>query len=171
VSPPQPGVSEVVTSMLQAVDNLDWTAVQAAFAPHVAVDYTSLWGGEAETLSVDELIGRWQRLLPGFDATQHLTGPILVTAAEGRSASCRTTVRGYHHVIDDTGCAATWMCAGQYMIGLARGPATNRWAISTITLQVSYGDGDRALTGVASKRAAAGIGGRTNPGRGPANAA
>jgi SnoaL-like domain len=156
VSPTQPSVSDVVTSMLQAVDNLDWNAIQAAFAPEVVVDYTSLWGGEAETVTVDELIGRWQGLLPGFDATQHLTGPIVVTASDGRSATCRTTVRGYHHVVDDAGGGATWMCGGQYVIGLARGAETDGWAISAITLLVTYEDGDRALTDLASERAAAG---------------
>jgi hypothetical protein len=162
MNPTQPGVSERVTSMLHAIDDLDWTAIHAALAPEVAVDYTSLWGGQAETLTVDELIGQWQGLLPGFDATQHLTGPIVVTAADRRSATCRTTVRGYHHIVDDTGSAATWMCAGHYVIGLARGAETNGWAISAITLQASYEDGDRALTDLARERAATGVGGRAN---------
>jgi SnoaL-like domain len=163
VRPTQPSVSDVVTSMLQAVDNLDWKAIHAAFAPEIAVDYTSLWGGEAETLTIDELIGQWQGLLPGFDATQHLTGPIVVTDSDNRSATCRTTVRGYHHLVDDAG-SATWMCAGQYLIGLARGTQTDGWAISDITLQVTYEAGDRGLTDLASKRAATGVGGRTNRG-------
>jgi hypothetical protein len=43
------------------------------------VDYTSLFGGSAETLPAYDPISRWQALLPGFDATHHLTGPTLVT--------------------------------------------------------------------------------------------
>jgi len=65
-------------------------------SPPVVADYTLLWGGEPERLPSTELVSRWQRLLPGFDATQHLIGPVVVTRADEHSATCATAVRAYH---------------------------------------------------------------------------
>src|SRR5690606_21873398 len=91
-------VTAAVSDLLFAIDDLDWEGVRNALADEVTIDYTSLWGGELEHLAASELVARWQGLLPGFDATQHLTGPIVVRqAGEGR-VTATTTVRGYHVV-------------------------------------------------------------------------
>lgn len=153
-------VADTVTSMLHAVDALDWAAGRAAFADLVATDYTSLFGGQAETLAADELVTRWQGLLPGFDATQHLTGPVLVTDAAEREAACQPTVRAYHHVVGD-GRAGTWVVAGRYRIRLRQ--EAGGWKITALTLDTLYEEGDRGLVDVATGRIAAGSGGRLRP--------
>ncbi|HEY8525291.1 MAG TPA: nuclear transport factor 2 family protein [Acidimicrobiales bacterium] len=155
--------TDVATRLLLAVDTLDWDGVAAALAPTVTTDYTSLWGGEPETLAAGELIGRWRELLTGFDATQHLTGPVVVTSADGDRATCATTVRGYHHVAGAGG--GTWMCAGRYEMGLAR--TSGGWRVAAITLHVAYEDGDRGLVDVARSRGAAQAGGRWDRAQGP----
>jgi hypothetical protein len=85
--------ADVLPRMLHAIDALDWPAVRAAFAEQVRVDYTSLSGGEPETLPADDLVARWQGLLPGFDATQHMTGPVVLTDDDG-DVRADTHVRG-----------------------------------------------------------------------------
>src|SRR5690606_34429994 len=70
-------IQDLITRLLFAVDALDWAGVRAAFADEVEVDYTSLFGGSPERLPADELVTRWQGMLPGFAATQHQTGPIV----------------------------------------------------------------------------------------------
>jgi hypothetical protein len=167
--------TEVFTAMLHGVDTLDWTAVRACFADRIDVDYTSLWGGEPATVDVDDIIADWTELATGFDATQHLTGPFVVTSASEQTVACTTTVRAYHHVVEDGG-ASTWMVSGRYDIRLER---ENRhrggddpddvdslvadrvpWRIAAITLHLAYEDGDRRLTDLARKRSVAGVGGR-----------
>lgn len=157
MAPVDPPAADVVTTMLHAIDALDWRTVRAALAPRVTTDYTSLWGGEPEKVAADELVDRWRRLLTGFDATQHLTGPVVVTRADDRGATCATTVRGYHHLVTGAG-AATWMVAGRYEIGLGRGP--DGWTVDAITLAVAYEDGDRGLVDVARRRGEDRAGGR-----------
>jgi hypothetical protein len=98
-------------------------------------------------------VTRWQQLLPGFDATQHLTGPAVVTDDGDGEVSCTTTVRGYHYLRAD-GDARTWTVAGRYRIGLVADGES--WRISALTLDVSYEEGDRALVEQASSRVAAG---------------
>lgn len=138
--------------MLHAVDDLHWETVRSSFTTEVETDYTSLWGGEPETLTADQLIERWQQLLPGFDATQHLIGPVVVNEADEFTASCTTNVRSYHRVGD-----AAWMVAGRYVIRLVRADGSD-WRIAALTLRHYYEDGDRGLVDVATKRAAEGEG-------------
>lgn len=151
-------VTDVFTVLLHAVDTLDWDTVRACSAPTVATDYTSLWGGQPEELTVDELVRWWQPFATGFDATQHLTGPVAVTRADDSGTTAVTTVRAYHHIVDDDGPAGTWMVAGHYEVGLQRAP--DGWKVSAITLSAAYEDGDRALVDVARKRGETSTGGR-----------
>ena len=140
--------TDVVVTMLHAVDDLDWDAVRACFAGEVATDYTSLWGGEPETLTADQLIGWWRQLAPGFDATQHLIGPVVVTEADQATVTCTTNVRAYHRIDD-----ATWMVAGRYVVRVVRSGESG-WRIAAVTLRHYYEDGDRGLVDAATKRVA-----------------
>lgn len=156
--------ADVFTTMLHAVDTLDWDSFRSTFGAEVALDYTSLWGGEPEKVPVEDLVARWQPFASGFDATQHLTGPIFVTQADMESVTGATTVRAYHHIVGDdgdTGRSGTWMVAARYEIGLDRGPDGDGWKISAITLSLAYEEGDRGLVDVALRRAESGRGGRT----------
>jgi SnoaL-like protein len=146
-------IRERVAVMLDAIDRLDWTAVRAAFASTVTVDYTSLFGGSVETLAADGLLERWRGLLPGFEATQHLIGPVIVTGTGGDTAVAETQVRGYHHV-PGAGGGASWMAAGRYRFAMRRGE--DGWRIAGLTLELAYQEGNRGLPAIAQSRVAAG---------------
>jgi hypothetical protein len=138
---------EVLTRLLHAIDALDWTTIRDAFADEVRVDYTSLWGGEPETLTADDLIARWKGLLPGFDATQHLTGPILLTPEDDAAVRVDTHVRGYHYMRDPSG-NELWAVHGHYVARIEAG------RITALTLQVFYQEGNPDLPAVATGYAA-----------------
>jgi hypothetical protein len=144
-----------IATMLNAIDALDWNTVRAAFAPSVAVDYTSLFGGNAETLAADSLLERWRGLLPGFDATQHLIGPVIVTENGGEVATAETQARGYHYVSGAEG-GAVWMAAGRYRFAMEQ--RDGEWKISGITFQLAYQEGNLGMPGIAQARVASGKG-------------
>jgi hypothetical protein len=144
-----------VTTMLHAIDALDWQSVAAAFSPGVRIDYTSLFGGTVEVLTRDSLVARWKRLLPGFDATQHLTGPVLVTRQQGRTASAETQVRGYHYIADAHG-GPVWMVAGRYEFAMEE--QDGEWRIAGIVLRVAYQEGNLDLPAFAMARTGRGEG-------------
>ena len=144
-----------IATMLNAIDLLDWSTVRTAFAPTVAVDYTSLFGGSAETLAVDTLLERFRGLLPGFDATQHLIGPVMVTEHAGGTVTAEAQARGYHHVAGAEG-GAVWMAAGRYRFPMERRDGV--WKIGGITFQLSYQDGNLGMPRIARARVAAGNG-------------
>jgi hypothetical protein len=148
-------ITKRIATLLNAIDALDWKTVRASFAPKVAVDYTSLFGGSAETLAADALLDRWRGLLPGFEATQHLIGPVIVTRNSGGMADAETQVRGYHYVSGAKG-GAVWMAAGRYRF--AMGQREGEWKIGGITFQLAYQEGNLGLPEIAQARVAAGKG-------------
>jgi hypothetical protein len=139
------------TSMLHAIDAKDWTGVRATFADQVDIDYSSLFGAPPGKTSANELVAGWQRFAGGFDATQHITGPVLVTGVAG-GAEADTHVRAYHHVKGEPG-GEVWMVAGHYEVRLA--PSPGGWKIAGITLHVFYQEGNMAIPDAARLRAAA----------------
>lgn len=134
-----------VGRFFRAVDTRDWHTVGALLADRVGLDYTSVFGGETETVTNSELITRWRGLLPGFDATQHFLAQLLPTA-EG-TVECN--VRAYHYLDDEA-----WMLAGWYLLTLQAGTGDEPVRIGGITLTQSYETGSRDLLRAAQERAA-----------------
>jgi hypothetical protein len=123
--------ADVLTRLLHAVDRLDWVEVRRCLAGEVRADYTELSGGEPETLAADDLVERWRGLLPGFDATQHMIGPVLVSHDGGPGVRADTHVRGYHRLG-----AETWAVHGHYVAWFVDGK------LAELTLQVFYQEGN-----------------------------
>ncbi|WP_158542962.1 nuclear transport factor 2 family protein [Phytoactinopolyspora halophila] len=146
-------VTTTITAMLHAVDDRDWDTARALLAREVTVDYSSLWGGDAATMPSGTLVESWQGLLPGFDVTQHLLGPVVLAEADEQHARCTANVRAYHHLSDgDT--PRTWTVAGRYQMNLVRD--AHGWKVSGITLRLAYEEGDRSVVEIARKRLADG---------------
>jgi SnoaL-like domain len=124
------------------VDRKDWPAIRNGLTDPLETDYTSLFGGEPERLAADEMVDRWRALLPGFDVTQHLLGPIAVTGSDGDAATCECNVRAYHRLG-----GRVWMVAGRYTLTVRGG------RVAGIVLHTLYEEGDRGLVEEATERA------------------
>lgn len=133
----------VLTRMLHAIDAHDWETVRASFTDEVRTDYTSLFGGEPETLAADDLVARWRPLMHGLTATQHLTGPVVET---GDHLDTHVTA---HHWLDDAPGGDTWVVYGHYVVRVVDGK------IAELTLQTFRQTGNRDLLALATERAAA----------------
>lgn len=128
----------VLTRLLHAIDAEDWDVVRACLADELRTDYTSLFGGEAEHLTVDELIGRWRPLMRGLTATHHQTGPV-----EETGDRLETHVVA-HHWLDDAPGGDTWVVYGHYVVTVTDG------RIAELTLLTSRQTGNRDLPGLAA---------------------
>ena len=135
-------MSDALVDLVHAIDTLDWDGVRAVLADRLTTDYTSLFGGEPQQQTGDELVEQWKALLPGFTATQHLLGPVRVSGS-----SARAHVRACH-CLDD----ARWIVAGHY-----RATLTDDGRICALTLDTYYQDGDPSLPTAAQERIAAGL--------------
>jgi hypothetical protein len=130
---PSSSPTDAFTSMLHAFDAKNWPAVREAFADEVDVDYSALSGAPAARTTADQLVAGWERAAGAFDATQHLTGPFVVSP-RGDGLHVRTHVRAYHRTKGDAG--GIWLVAGHYEVQL--NPAGDLWKVAAITLHVLY---------------------------------
>jgi fermentation-respiration switch protein FrsA (DUF1100 family) len=138
-------ITDTITSLLHAIDRRDWTAIAAILAEQIRTDYTSLFGGSIQIQPAHELIAAWRTLLPGFDATQHLTGPI-VTDVSGDTARAHCAATGVHCIGREH-----WTVSGHYDMELAR--TGSKWRISAITYRNVLVTGDETLPQKAQVRA------------------
>ena len=130
--------ADVVTRLMHAIDARDWDAVRATCADRVRIDYTSMWGGEPQTATIDELLVGWRALIDGFPATQHLIGPIVTV--DGR---LHTHVRASHWLDGEV-----WTVYGHYIARVEGG------RITEFTLQAYQQEGNLELPARARARSA-----------------
>jgi hypothetical protein len=131
--------ADTLTRLLHATDLGDWPAVRDCFADTVRVDYSSLNGQPAGDIAADELIKAWQTVLPGFDATQHLTGPCVVNGDQ-----VRTHVQAVHFLDNDV-----WRLYGHYLVQVIDDKITE------LSLRVLFQEGTIDLPQRAAERVAA----------------
>ena len=139
-------VRAVVTRIAHTIDTRRWSDLRALYADRVVTDYTSLFGGEVQQQSGDELIAAWRQMLSPLDATQHMVGPIDVQL-RGSHAVAECHVRGYHVSAKVAG-GGEWMVAGQWIIQLAEQPGG--WVVVKMTLRLLYQTGNRDLLRLAA---------------------
>lgn len=140
-------IRTLVSSIPLAVDRAAYGLAEASFAPEVVIDYTSLWGGEPETMTPTALMAAWQGIVPGFDATWHELGPVSVEI-DGTFATATATVDGRHWIGE-----ALWRPIGTYHWDVAQ--IEGEWRVTRMVFEMTREIGDRALAVEAMDRAAA----------------
>jgi hypothetical protein len=138
-------VIATVSSIPLAVDLGEYRLAEAAFAPSILIDYTSLWGGEAQTMTPAALMEAWRALVPGFDATYHELRDVRAVVA-GDKATATAFVDGRHWVD-----GRLWRPIGTYEWKLQE--VNDRWQVTAMTFVMTQEIGDRGLVAVARERA------------------
>lgn len=143
--PVEAKIRTLVSFIPLAVDRAAYDLAEAAFAPEIVIDYTSLWGGEPATMTPATLMEAWRGIVPGFDATWHELGPVTVTV-DGDKASAHAFVDGRHWIGDEL-----WRPVGNYHWDVAL--IDNEWLVTRMEFKMTGEIGDRALTTKAMERA------------------
>lgn len=146
---PQTDIAAIETrieAVAVLVDLNAYDRLETLFADELVVDYSSLFGGEAETLAASELMARWAGLVPGFDRTRHAISDIEVEL-HGDWANATAAVTGTHWLDGET-----WTVSGRYVYRFNR--IDGDWRVTEMTLLATDEQGDRALTERAAARAA-----------------
>jgi hypothetical protein len=138
-------VIQRVSSIPLAVDLANYDLAEAAFAPRIVIDYTSLWGGEPQTMTPAELMTGWRGIVPGFDATFHELSDVRATIT-GDRATASAFVDGRHWIGD-----RLWRPIGTYQWTLEK--IDGRWLVTSMTFTMTQELGDRALAAEAMERA------------------
>lgn len=144
-TPTEAQIRTLVSSIPLAVDRAAYDLAEAAFAPEVVIDYTSLWGGEPAAMTPASLMEAWRGIVPGFDATWHELGPVTVTV-DGDTAKAQAFVDGRHWIGDKL-----WRPVGNYYWDLRR--IEGQWRVTRMAFELTDERGDRALAAEAMERA------------------
>jgi hypothetical protein len=140
-------IVSVVSSIPLAVDLARYDLAEAAFAPRIVIDYTSLWGGQPATMTPAELMTAWRGIVPGFDATFHELSNVRATV-NGDRATATAFVDGRHWIGE-----RLWRPVGDYHWTLER--IGGEWKVTSMTFAMTREIGDRDVAAEASRRAAA----------------
>jgi hypothetical protein len=137
-------IADAVAGIGLYSDLRDWARVETFFTPQVTADYSSVFGGEVAPVARSALVAQWKKVLPGFDATQHLITNIISVRMEA-GAMARSHVRATHWIGD-----RFWTLGGSYRHDLVM--TAEGWLVATMTIERRYEEGDRGLVDQASKR-------------------
>jgi SnoaL-like domain len=140
-------VITLVSSIPLAVDLANYDLAEAAFAPSIVIDYTSLWGGQPNTMTPKELMAGWRGIVPGFDATWHELSNVKAKVS-GQSAEATAFVDGRHWIGKEL-----WRPVGNYAWKLRK--IDGQWKVAHMTFSMTQEYGDRALAARAQERAKA----------------
>lgn len=116
------------------------------FAPELTVDYTTLFGGEAQQVKRQKLMQQWAGFLPGFDATFHDLSNLSVSI-NGNQAHATVDFTASHWLGEE----GFWAVSGEYEFGLQR--SGNNWQITSVKLHRKAEQGDRDVLAKAPKLA------------------
>jgi hypothetical protein len=132
------------------VDARRWDELLELFAPQIRADWTSLFGGEPQSLRREQLIANWRRLLPGFTRTAHVIGSPNVVVT-GRTAEAAASVVAWHF-LKEPGLEGNnlWLAGGCYEITFAK--LDSGWRITAITLARAWSEGNQDLPRLAGER-------------------
>ncbi len=133
-------VNQVVTALFVATDKHDWKVVENCFADNVNLDYSSMTGVPATSISSVEIIASWKNILPGFTHTHHQLGNF-ITTIDGHSAHVFCYGTATHYLEDEDG--NVWTVVGGYDFTLKK--IDKSWKIVSMTFNFKYQDGNSTL--------------------------
>ncbi|MEM9328465.1 MAG: nuclear transport factor 2 family protein [Bacteroidota bacterium] len=130
-----------VTGLFIATDQQDWDQVSSSFHAQVRLDYSSMNGNPAATLTPEEIITAWKGILPGFEHTHHQLGN-MTSHVKGDSATVFCYGTASHYLGHEAG--NLWIVVGTYDFQLVRIDDGN-WKIASMTFDFKYQDGNTSL--------------------------
>jgi hypothetical protein len=134
------------------VDARRWDEILDLFAAQVEVDYTSLFGGERQSLPREQLIHNWRQLLPGFTHTTHVIGSPAVVVS-GETAHAAASVVAWHFIKDPAlNGNDLWLVGGCYEMMFKK--IEGVWRIAELALARAWSEGNSDLPRLAGERTA-----------------
>ena len=137
-----------VTQLFVSTDQGNWPEVENCFANQVVLDYSSMSGNPAATMSPKDITGAWKTILPGFEHTHHQLGNFL-TEVEGNTAKVFCYGTATHYLTDEAG--NVWTVVGSYDFELKQ--EANTWKVTSMKFNFKYQDGNASLAQKAIARA------------------
>ena len=91
-------IASQIGALAVHIDGRRWDALKDLFAPKVHADWTSLFGGEPQALTREQLMTNWRQLLPWFTRTTHVIGTPNI-AVNCDTAHASASVVAWHAIV------------------------------------------------------------------------
>lgn len=131
----------IVDEIDNACDAKDWETCRSFFADEVAVDFTSLAGGEPSLISADDLINGWKANLFAEKKTFHQRGNHRIEI-DGTSATVFSKAYAFN-LLESGDIKGLWEVWGNYTHKLQQ--TNDGWKCSGMTLKVVHQRGDERV--------------------------
>ncbi|NME68740.1 nuclear transport factor 2 family protein [Flammeovirga aprica] len=131
---------KAVTQLFIATDQQDWDKIEKIFDDQVVLDYSSMNGNPATTLSPQAITDAWKGILPGFTHTHHQLGNI-ISIIEGGTAEVFCYGTATHYLEDEGG--NVWTVVGTYDFELEL--KEEEWKVTKMKFNFKYQDGNTSL--------------------------
>lgn len=144
-------LTDLILKYATGIDMRDWALFRSIFAAELFMDFSSYSGSPGAAMSADQWVAGCQRMLPGFDATQH-TLTNFVFDIRGDEATATVYMQAEHFIANTQGDNSHTL-GGYYVHRLRRGAAG--WLIHATTLTILWSRGNRHVYQLAAERVAA----------------
>lgn len=133
-------INEKISELFIATDNRDWGTVEEVFADKVELDYSSMNGNPAVTLTPKQITESWKTILPGFTHTHHQIGNFITTVKNNKAEVFCYGI-ATHYLQDNEG--DLWTVVGSYNFELEK--IEEHWRITKMKFNFKYQDGNTSL--------------------------
>jgi SnoaL-like domain len=140
----QEKIIQAILAIFNGADERDWQKVEQAMADNVLLDYASLSGNPAATLSAKQIIEAWRGFLPGFDSTHHHLSDFHVQQ-NGDQAVIHCKGKADHFLNNDS-----WTVEGTYDAEAAK--VNGEWVVTKLKFNLSGQSGNTALPAQAAEK-------------------
>ncbi len=144
-------LTDLIHKYATGIDLRDWVLFRSIFADELFMDFSSYSGAPGSKMSADDWVAGCQRMLPGFDGTQHCLSNF-VFDIRGEEATVTAYMQAEHFIANKLGDASHTL-GGYYIHQLRRG--ADGWRIHATTLKVIWSRGNRHVYQLAAERVAA----------------
>jgi len=141
-------IEETIDRLGLHIDAKEWLELGEVLSETVELDYVSLFGGQIEHLTREQVISRWKTNLAPLKATQHVITNLHITIRDN-TAECAANVVATHVRPNPMG-DALWTVGGRYDFRLMH--ENGRWKISAIKLTVLWTTGNPQVLGPSSSQ-------------------
>jgi len=138
-------IIQTIVNLFNGADKHDWEMVKNSFCETVLLDYSSLSGQPASTLSSTDITNSWKDFLPKFAFTLHMLTNFEVSM-EGNKATAFCKGQAVHHLPNAEG-GDLWVVYGTYDFALDN--HGGNWHVSSMKLNLLYQDGNKQLPALA----------------------
>jgi len=125
ISQDEEKIKSTVHSFATMADQNAFEYLGRLLTNELTLDYTSLFGGQAQRTSNIALMQQWAGFLPGFDTIFHELKDMRV-AIKGKQAQVNVSFTASHWVNEDF-----WQVSGRYVFTLEK--QNEHWLINSVT--------------------------------------